>query len=650
MKKASNTSMPHTTKTADTLQTAPPRRSFLLSASSFAIAGSLPTIESLTKVAHAAGSTEPASVGGEYKAIVCVFLYGGQDASNVLIPYFDGNAAGNATAATNIEYDTYASARSGEGAAQNEAGSVGNPRTGNLSFKRSSLAATALAARTTNGVSAVAATGGFTTNTHGRQFALHPSLLKLKGIFDAGKLAVVANVGPLVAPLTRHNVYTGTGGARPANLYSHDDQQKGWMSGTANVSTPPASGIGGRIGELLAGMNGASQIALQVSVDGSNTFQLTSGLNAIPYQVGYGNIGRITPSTPPSAPLPVGATCNTSSSYIAANPTSAYCISGGPIRITNGYSFNTTLYNAFRSRVGGTNNPLNLYLDQWGDTADQSIKTEQAVAAALLASPLTEDIVGPFQPIIGTGNTFNSLAAQLRMVAGLIRASATLGPATPSVTPVKRQIFFVSIGGFDTHGDEFWDNNPTQNTRIGDALKAFWDAMGNIAVQGAAGSTARDRVTLFTATDFGRTLDSNGQGSDHGWGSHQFVMGGAVLGGSIYGKNHNVTTAELPQDTGNAANKTRWMKEDTTAGAVPRTGIPPDRYDNATGTGPGAKCNGLNHSLDRGEMLPTMAGDAYIATIARWFGVQSTDLASVFPTLATAHPTGSDVGFMNLTM
>lgn len=650
MKKTSNAKTAHFTETAATASIVSPRRDFLRSASSLAVAGSLPTIESLTKVAHAAGSTEPASVGGEYKAIVCVFLYGGQDASNVLIPYFDGNAAGNATAATSVEYDLYATARSGEGAAQNEAGTVGNPRTGNLSFKRASLAATALTARTTNSVSAAAAAGGFTTNTHGRQFALHPSYLKLKGIFDAGKLAVVSNVGPLVAPLTRHNIYTGTGGGRPANLYSHDDQQKGWMSGTANVSTPPVSGIGGRMGELLAGMNGASQIALQVSVDGTNTFQLTAGLNAIPYQVGYGNIGRISPVTPPANPIPANATCNTSGSYVTSNPTSAYCISGGPIRISNGYTGNATLYNAFRGRVGGTNNPLNLYLDQWGDTADLSIKTEQAVAAALLASPLTEDIVGPFQPIIGTGNTFNSLAAQLRMVAGLIRASATLGPATPSVTPVKRQIFFVSIGGFDTHGDEFWDNNPTQNTRIGDALKAFWDAMGNVNVQGAPGATARDRVTLFTATDFGRTLDSNGKGSDHGWGSHQFVMGGAVVGGYIYGKNHNVTTAELPQDTGTPANKTRWMTDDITAGAVPRTGIPPDRYDNTTGTAPGAKCNGLNHSLDRGEMLPTMSGDAYIATIARWFGIQTSDLASVFPTLATAHPTGSDVGFMNLTM
>ena len=648
MKKNSKDTTATSTDTAAPAQASTPRRNFLLSATSLAVAGGLPTIESLTKVAHAAGNTEPSSVGGDYKAIVCVFLYGGQDASNVLIPYFDGDAFGTATATTTAEYNRYAAARSAEGSAQNEAGTVANPRTGNLSFKRASLANTALPATTTNSVSAAAVSGGFTTNTHGRQFALHPSYLPLKSIYDAGKLAVIANVGPLVAPLTRHNIYTNTGGARPANLYSHDDQQKGWMSGTANVSTPPPSGIGGRMGELLAGMNGASQIALQVSVDGSNTFQLTAGTGAIPYQVGYGNIGRISPSTLPSAPLPVGATCNTSSSYITANPTSAYCVSGGPIRISNGYTGTATLYNAFRGRVGGTNNPLNLYLDQWGDTVDQSIKTEQTIAAALLASPLTEDIVGPFQPIIGTGNTFNSLAAQLRMVAGLIRASATLGPTTPSVTPVKRQIFFVSIGGFDTHGTEFWDNNPTINARIGNALKAFWDAMGNVKVIGAPSATARDRVTLFTATDFGRTLDSNGQGSDHGWGSHQLVMGGAVNGGKIYGKNHNVTTAELPQDTGTPANKTRWMTEDATAGAVPRTGIPPDRYDNTTGTGPGAKCNGLNHSLDRGEMLPTMSGDAYIATIARWFGVQTSDLASVFPTLAAAHPTGSDVGFMNL--
>ena len=130
----------------------------------------------------------------------------------------------------------------------------------------------------------------------------------------------------------------------------------------------------------------------------------------------------------------------------------------------------------------------------------------------------------------------------------MIRASNQLGAT--AATPVKRQIFFVSIGGFDTHGTEFWDNNPRLNGRISKAINAFWSAMGNVRIRDAAGTgylpgSAQDRVTLLTMTDFGRTLDSNGAGSDHGWGSHHFVLGGAVQGGKIYGMNHNVSQAYI---------------------------------------------------------------------------------------------------------
>jgi len=170
--------------------------------------------------------------------------------------------------------------------------------------------------------------------------------------------------------------------------------------------------------------------------------------------------------------------------------------------------------------------------------------------------------------------------------------------------------------------------------------------MGNVKIRDAAGTgflagSAQDRVTLFTMTEFGRTLDSNGDGSDHGWGSHQIVLGGAVKGGKIYGQDHNVTAAQ--------AGTSVWRSTDITAGAIPRVGLPPSRY-NSSLTAPGAKCNGLNHSLDRGEMLPTTSSDAVVGTIAKWFGVPPADItgaAGVFPTLATAHPNGYDMGFMN---
>ena len=284
--------------------------------------------------------------------------------------------------------------------------------------------------------------------------------------------------------------------------------------------------------------------------------------------------------------------------------------------------------------MNATSEASSIYSDQWRATMRQSIDTQAVISAAFLNSPVTEEIVAPFVPVVGSGATYNYLAAELRMVAAMIRASSQLGAGG---TPVKRQIFFVGIGGFDTHGSEFWTLNPKNNGYISKAINAFWTAMGNVAViGGAAGETARDHVTLFTMSEFGRTLDSNSGGSDHGWGSHQIVLGGAVKGGKIYGQNHNVTT--VPTGT------PIYMQLDSTAGAVPRVGLPPSPYSGTTRI-----ANQLNHALSRGELLATTSSDAVVATIAKWFGVPVADLTGptgVFPTLAAAHPGGSDMGFM----
>jgi uncharacterized protein (DUF1501 family) len=624
------------------------RRDFLKSATAMAVGGGLPTIDALSNVALAAGPVGVTEVGADYKAIVCVFLYGGQDASNVLIPYQDGNATGTALGATNAEFTRYATDRSNNGATATQ--TAGN---GNLAYLRTQLAATALPETTVNSITSTTApsAGGWTTNTYGRKFALHPNYSELKTIYDAGKLAVIANVGPLIAPINRAEWYTGAGGARPVNLYSHDDQQKGWMSGTANVANP-SIGIAGRIAShtAISSLNPGAKISTQVSVDGSNTFMLTAPtapVNAIAYQVGTGSIGRLqTATTTPIWTTAGTVTCNTGSSFITNNPASPYCVTGGPIRVSNGYSWNAPMMAPFNNRMTMTSEATSIYNDQWRQTMRQSIDTEVAISTAFLNSPPTEEIVAPFEAMKASGLSLNggTLGAQLRMVAALIRASNQLGANATS--PVKRQIFFVSIGGFDTHGTEFWTNNPNNNKQISKAISAFWTAMGNVKIRDAAGTgflagSAQDRVTLFTMTEFGRTLDSNGDGSDHGWGSHQIVLGGAVKGGKIYGQDHNVTAAQ--------AGTSVWRSTDITAGAIPRVGLPPSRY-NSSLTAPGAKCNGLNHSLDRGEMLPTTSGDAVVATIAKWFGVPPADItgaAGVFPTLATAHPNGYDMGFMN---
>ena len=603
------------------------RRSFLKQATALALASGLPTLESLTKVAHAAGGVGTTEVGADYKAIVCVFLYGGQDASNVLIPYRDSNGTGT------TEYDRYRQGRANGSDPQNQTTS-----TGDLSYTNAQLAATSISSTGTDpGTNSV-----FTTHTYGRQFALHPSYAELRSLYNSGKLAVIANVGPLVAPLTRAQWY-GSSATRPplpVNLYSHDDQQKGWMSGTANVANP-AVGIGGRIAAnpAIAALNVGAKVSTQISIDGVNTFMLTdvgSPTTAIAYQVGTGSIGRLEGS-------PGSYVCNTSSSNTAL----PYCVKGGPIPVSNGYSGNTSLYNAFRGRINATAENVSVYHDQWRQTMNQSIQTEIDVSSAFLNSPPTEEIVAPFQTVLSV-DSGNDLAKQLRMVAAMIRASNQLGAT--AATPVKRQIFFVSIGGFDTHGTEFWDNNPRLNGRISKAINAFWSAMGNVRIRDAAGTgylpgSAQDRVTLLTMTDFGRTLDSNGAGSDHGWGSHHFVLGGAVQGGKIYGMNHNVSQAYI--DSLTTTSKV-WVSPDTTCGAVPRVGIPPDRY-NSSLTAPGAKCNGLNHALDRGELLATTSGDAVMATIAKWFGVPLTtnaEIDAMFPTVRAAHPNGFDMGFL----
>jgi uncharacterized protein (DUF1501 family) len=554
-------------------------------------------------------------------------------------------------AATSTEFARYAQARSNF-STSNAAGDAATqtPGTGNLAFTRAQLAATALAPTTVNSLNNNAATpaaGGWTTNTYGRQFALHPQYAELKSIYDTGKLAVIANVGPLIAPMTRAQWYGPSAGkpAQPRNLYSHDDQQRSWMSGTADI-TNPSSGIGGRIANhaTIIAANLGARVATQVSVDGSNTFMLTPDnpdASAIAYQIGTGSMGRLqTGSTNPVWTTPNTVTCNTSSAFIGANdglagrPLSPYCVAGGPVTLNNGYSSNGVLRSAFQARINGAATDSSLYSDQWRLIMRQSIDTQTVIAAAFVSSPPTEEIVAPFISAVGSGGTYNSLAAQLRIVAAMIRASAKLGA---NGTPMKRQIFFVSMGGFDPHGNEFWTNNPRNCGYISKAISAFWTAMGNVAVTGGTlGETARDHVTLFTMSEFGRTLDSNGAGSDHGWGNHQIVLGGAVKGGKIYGNDHNVYSVNATTGV--------YMQVDTTAGAVPRVGLPPSPYSGASRIN-----NQLNHMLSRGDMLPTTSSDAVVATVAQWFGIPSATMTganSVFPTLAAAHSTNWNMGFM----
>ncbi len=643
------------TKTTDTSA----RRDFLkrlVAGGAFSAAGAVPTFAALSSVAAAAapGNIQPTEVAADYKAIVCVYFYGGQDHGNMLVPYLD-----NATSGT-TEYDRYATSR-------RPAGTTVQTESGNdLAYKRSTLESNG-AARIITSADTPSLPPGFTTNVYGRKFALHPSYNEIAFLYQQtnSKLAVIANVGPMIAPVNRHAWYQiqatyGDSPLLPANLYSHDDQQKAWMSGQANVLNPE-EGAGGRIASALVSLNGASKVPIAVSVSGINTFMLTNDVAAQPYQVGSGYFGRVQTTGAVTS-------CNTDSTYVnaAANAQKNYCLTGGPVAVRNGYSWQSLLQSTVLNRYTSAQGSANIYARQWTETMDLSVRTEAAISEALIKNPLNEDTVksfseyrpgstpnaAPFDVVDGGADGYNELAAQLRMTAALIRASASLGAT--SAQPMKRQIFFVGIGGFDTHGPEFWSELPTQNKKIDRAIDAFWQAMGKIKVQGSATGTGQDQVTLFTMSDFGRSISGNGGGSDHGWGGHHIVLGGAVKGGKIYGANHNVAAADIPNDAEFTAQKSRYMSEDSTAGAVPRCGVPPRWYDSSEGsTGPGGKTGGgLNHSLDRGELLATLSSDAYMATIARWFGVTTAQLPSIFPTLNTAHPgftsLAGGVGFMTV--
>ncbi len=689
------------------------RRAFLKTAAAFGVTASSLTIDSLNNIAVAAapiGGPGTTEVGFDYKAIVCVYFYGGQDHSNILIPWLDGNATGTGTAATSNEYTAYAHWRSNFASTDPaRKAQTMRPSTGNLSYARSgqpldgagvaipgsvALSATVLPATTTNSLTGNAnpTAGGWTTNTYGRQFALNPCYSELHSLYTAGKLAVISNVGPLLQRVNRHQWFAQRSTLKlPLNLYSHDDQTKGWMSGTSGEANPSV-GIGGRIANHpdIVALNRVSgvdaKVSTQISIDGTNTFMLTESTaasNAIPYQMGSGSLGRLQTTGTPAV-----TSCNTQSSYISANPTQPYCIRGGPVRLSSGFTGNAGMMAAVAARYSFTAEGVSIYHDQWRQTMRQSIDTEQAISAAFLASPTTEAVIDPFVAIDTFAGSGNQLARQLRMVAAMIRASNQLGP-NPT-TPVKRQIFFVGIGGFDTHGVEFWENNCEINRMISLSLNAFWTALGRIQIRNSAGTgfesgTAQDRVTTFTMSEFGRTLDSNGDGSDHGWGNFQFVLGGAVRGGRIYGQSHNVADADIPVDGGSdipiaqrPTQKSRYMFADSSAGAVPRIGVPPTWWQNNGTQGtrdPGGKARMLtqpttgsnpnvpnlpstynlylNHALDRGELIATMSSDAMVGTVAKWFGVPSASIAGaapgnyVFPTLNGVHGANWDVGFMN---
>ena len=473
------------------------RRAFLKRSGQLALTGTaLPLALNLAAIGEAA-----AFDATDYKALVCVFMYGGNDYANTVVTY------------DNPSYNLYSTVRGG-GAGQTAGG---------IALARADLAATLL-----NPAVVPADVLG-----QARQYALHPSMTGLAGLFNVGRAAVQLNVGPLVVPMTRaqYNSSNRVLNPLPPQLFSHNDQQSIWQSSSPEGSTV---GWGGNIGDLaLAGNSNATFTC--ISVAGNAVF--LSGDTALQYQVSTGGAIKITSAT--------------SAVYGSSAVSSAL---NGLIRQTSTQKLE----------------------NEYNRVTQRALNAEASVTAALALPPPT------------TAFATDSLSQQLKMVARLIKGQTSLG--------AKRQVFFVSLGGFDLH-DNLIAQQPTLMDRVSSAMTAFYNATVEMGVA--------NKVTTFTASDFGRTLASNGDGSDHGWGSHHLVVGGAVKGNAFYGTPPPVSVAS--------------------------TAAPADQWH-----------------VGQGRLLPSTSVDQYAATLAKWFGVADGELPGILPNIVHFGGAGYPVnlGFM----
>ena len=474
------------------------RRAFLARSAKLAIAGTAaPLALNLAALGEAAAMTAT-----DYKALVCVFLFGGNDYANTVVRFDD---AGHAQ---------YTQLRS--------AGSSGTLATPKASLMATELKPTVALA---NGV----------------KYALAPEMSGMTNIFDQGRLAVQLNVGPLVVPLTRQQ-YNARVLAQPPKLFSHNDQQSVWQAQGAEGST---RGWGGNLGDLALSSNADSMFTC-ISVAGNAVF--LSGQNALQYQ----------------------------------------CSRTGAVAVetVRGNSWGQFMYEpamraAFEQMIQQQH--PHVLANEYNRVMQRSLAAESKVTAA----------IGGVQ-LVTSFPEGNSLSEQLKMVARLIGGRNSLG--------AKRQVFMVSLDGFDVH-DGMATRQPALLKKLSEAMTAFDAALQELGVS--------DKVTTFTASDFGRTLSVNGDGTDHGWGGHQFVMGGAVNGKAFYG-------APPPLSVAN-------------------TSAPEDQWH-----------------VGQGRLLPSTSVDQFAATLAKWFGVSDSELYGVLPNLDNFgeragrldYPT--DLGFMKV--
>jgi uncharacterized protein (DUF1501 family) len=435
------------------------------------------------------------TVPTDHKALVCLFLYGGNDSNNMLVPYDQPN------------YDAYLGAR------------------GEIALARETL------------LPLPGASGD------GREFSVHPNMGLLQSVFTEGKAAFLANVGTLVAPITRAEYRSG-GAAVPPYLFSHNDQQVQWQ--TSVPDSPRKIGWGGRVADLLHTLNAENSVSMNISIAGNNFFQV--GNQTLLFPMSTSGTRGLSEYTSQSAPR--------KQQYQGLNEARQMSYS-------------------------------HLFESEYAAILNRAITKDLDVKAALATTPRFDRAATPENPndqnlfpnARNANGSLSGVASQLHMILRLIHAQVDLG--------LQRQIFFSSLGGWDTHDNQLVDHGNLLRT-LSNAVHDFYRATVTLGVS--------NRVTLFTASDFNRTYQSNAKGSDHAWGGHHFVVGGDVIGGQVYGR-MPILQSGGPDDTGS-----------------------------------------------RGSWIPSTATDEYAATLAKWFGVSEGNMPLALPNIGRfANP---DLGFM----
>lgn len=541
------------------------RRTFLKQGSALAAASALPVLTNLAAIGRAS-----AQGADGYKALVCIFLTGGNDQSNTLIPLFDYHHAIYRAQRPDFyirrDLPKYGGdVVSGVLVPVKDVGIVPIPKVGSdypgLSFSFPDLAApSAVALETMGAVNQNPAAHNF--------YGLAPSLTSLHSLYQEGVLAPVLNVGPLVEPtvavmnesavLSYRKAYnTALSASLPPKIGSHNDQQMYWQSLSVEGAT---QGWGGLMMSFLATPNAAHE--LESMYTSPNQVWSQGGMPA--YQLGTGASVRSRFDVLDHGYKSVDLSSDIYSIMRGAEgpPYGNYMGSYSYARL---HKLRKDLMDIARTEL--------FLRDQLADPELVRFEGDNTYAAlSALANPV--DAQNP--------SDRNGLAAQLRSVAHVIRLNSAL-PNSP-----QRQVFFVSLGGFDTHGGTIGTHDKLLQ-HLGQAMLAFHRTLQHENIRAA------DNVVTFTASDFGRTLSGNGDGSDHGWGGHHFVMGGAVQGGTVYG---------LPPQLGDKAPN------------LVQRGAVQTYADNG-----------------RGRLIPTISVDQYGATLAQWMGVPKAQLSSVFHNL-----------------